>query len=37
MAEWQSAPLLVPKLNSKAGMRLAIYLRPVNATTIKEA
>lgn len=37
MAEWQSAPLVVPKFISKAGMCLAVYLRLANAATIKEA
>lgn len=36
-AEWQAAPLLVPKPNSAAKFRLAVDLRPVNAATIKEA
>ena len=36
MAEWQSAPLLVPNKNSRAWMRLAVDLRPANAATVKE-
>ena len=36
-AEWQAAPLLVPKLGSKAKFRMAVDLRPVNAATIKES
>lgn len=36
-AEWQAAPLLVPKPGSKAQLRLAIDLRPVNAATVKQA
>ena len=36
-AEWQAAPLLVPKRGSKAKYRLAVDLRPVNAATTKEA
>lgn len=35
-AQWQAAPLLVPK-NSKACFRTTIDLRPVNAATIKQA
>lgn len=34
-AEWQAAPLLVPKIGSKAKFRMAIDLRPVNAATVK--
>lgn len=36
-AEWQAAPLLVPKPKSKAQFRLAVDLRPVNAANIKQA
>ena len=36
-AQWQAAPLLVPKKGSKARFRLAIDLRPVNAATVKQA
>ena len=36
-AEWQAAPLLVPKPGSKAGYRMTVDLRPVNAATIKES
>ncbi len=36
-ADWQEAPLLVPKRASRAKFRLAIDLRPVNSATIKEA
>lgn len=35
-ADWQAAPLLVPKPGSRAKMRMAIDLRPVNAATVKE-
>ena len=36
-ADWQAAPLLVPKRNSKADFRLAIDLRPFNSATIRKA
>ena len=36
-AEWQAAPICVPKPSSKAKFRLSIDLRPVNAATIKRA
>ena len=36
-AEWQAAPLLVPKPGSKAKLRMAVDLRPVNAVTVKES
>ncbi len=36
-AELQAAPLLVPKLGSKATFCMAFDLRPVNAATIKES
>ena len=36
-AEWQAAPLLVPKRDSKAKFRMAVDLRPINAATIKES
>ena len=35
-ADWQAAPLIVPKPNSKAKWRMAIDLRPVNSATVKE-
>ena len=35
-ADWQAAPLLVPKA-SRARFRLTLDLRPVNSATIKEA
>ena len=34
-AEWQAAPLLVPKRYSRAKYRMAVDLRPVNAATSK--
>ena len=36
-ADWQAAPLCVPKPGSQSKFRLAIDLRPVNAATIKKA
>ena len=36
-AKWQAAPLLVPKPGSKAKLRMAVDLRPVNAAAIKES
>ena len=36
-AEWQSAPLMIPKPGSKAKLRMAVDLRPVNSATIKES
>ena len=36
-AEWQAAPILVPKPGSKAKLRMAIDLRPVNAATVKQS
>jgi len=36
-AEWQAAPLLVPKPGSRSGYRLTIDLRSVNAAMIKES
>ena len=36
-AEWQAAPLLVHKPNSKAKYRVTVDLRPVNAATILES
>jgi len=36
-AEWQAAPLILPKPGSRAGFRLTVDLRPVNAATIKES
>ena len=36
-AEWQAAPLLVPKPGTKAGYRMTVDLRPVNSATIKES
>ena len=35
-AEWQAAPLLVAKPESKERFRMAVDQRPVNAATIKE-
>ena len=35
-AQWQAAPLLVPKPGLKAKLRMAVDLRPFNAATIKE-
>ena len=35
-ADWQAAPLLVPKKDSKTRYRMAIDLRPVNPATLKE-
>lgn len=36
-AEWQSAPLMIPKPGSKAKLRMAVDLRPVSSATIKES
>ena len=36
-AEWQDAPLILPKPGSRAGYRMTVDLRPVNAATIKES
>lgn len=36
-ASWQAAPLILPKPGSKYKYRLAIDLRPVNASTVKES
>jgi len=36
-AEWQAAPLILPKPGSKAGWRMTVDLRPVNGATIKES
>lgn len=36
-AEWQVAPLLVPKPGSKAKLRLAIDLRPINTATVNQS
>lgn len=36
-AEWQAAPLLVHKPNSKAKYRVTVDLRPVNAATVQES
>lgn len=35
-AEWQAAPLLVPK-NSKARFRVTVDTRPVNSATVPES
>ena len=36
-ATWQDAPLLVQKNESRSKYRLAIYLRPANAATMKKS
>ena len=36
-ADWQAAPLIVPKPGSKANWRLTMDARPVNAATINES
>lgn len=36
-AQMQSESLDIPKKSSRASMCLEVYLRPVNAATIKEA
>lgn len=36
-ADWQAAPLIVPKPNSRANWRFTVDTRPVNAATIEEA
>lgn len=36
-AEWQAAPPLVPTTGSKAKLRMAVDLRPINAATVKHS